>query len=499
MNFRLDISAKPLDSLLSTGDHLDPVKVEQFMRGYQKITEKIDGLKITAFRNENPYGRFSNNWVIAYKNFVLYENEFETGRSLGLSFYQFQHVMVAFKQLHYSGAGQMVPPNTELFLEFAADKSTLMQKYTNSGIFLLGWAASKGEIVGGYLQTSPGTMMTDTNWLTKMPGWPTSIKTPPVLFQGHPQVAPRVGIADDRSYWLTHEFLQLYEQFKADILSMPSCIGPRIEGGVGTLENNGHTFYKIQQPEQNNKAARQALRAQHKYADPEKETAYWDTINKLLDDNLQLDPTQSIPDQLDTLKGVVVSLAKQNLVHHLFKSKEDTYNDLYVTGRLRVLRSRKENQNGLVVGRFQALTAAHTDIIKRAAARHHIVWVAVVNGVRTSQDNQLNPLTFERRKELIEALGLPNVRVLSVPTGSVRNIIASIPSGVTQLYCGTDRFQQYQLAVKNMNVEVVEIPRTTPISGTQLRSAIRSDNKTEFELLVDPQLYSYYEKLKAWM
>lgn len=496
MNFRLDISAKTLDSLLSTGDHLDPIKVEQFMRSYQCVTEKIDGLKITAWRNDKPFGRFSDNWVIAYKNYVLYENEF-VDRRLDLEFYQFQHVMVAMRLVH-TNVGQQIPPNTELFLEFAADKSTLMQKYTSKGIFLIGCAESAGEVVGGYLQTTPRTIMNNTRWLTRMPGWPSVIETPPVLFQGHPQATPRISIMDERSHYHSHEYIQLYENWKQQILDMPSCIGPRIEGGVGTL---GDTYYKIQQSEQNNKVARQALRTEHQ-GTPEQEQVYWESINKLLD-TLDLNLSGSIEDQLWELKTRIYQFDKtsssSDRIEHPKKTLNQIYNDVYVTGRLRILRAQKENQNALIVGRFQPLTAVHADIIRKAATKHHIVWVAVVVGRHSSRARDLNPLDYYERKELIEALGLPNVRVIQVPTGSVRNIISSIPSGITALYCGTDRVQQYQLAVQNMNVEVVEVPRIKPISGTQLRAALRADDKQVFESLVDPKLYSYYEKLKDWM
>ncbi len=464
------------------------------------IFEKIDGLKITAWRNKNPYGRFEDNWVIAYKNFIIFEEEF-IPHTEPIQYDQFKIVLDRFRALHEKSNDSFIIPGTEFFLEFACDKATLMQTYNGPALFLLGWAASDGETIGGYLQTKPDGFQNVTHQyqLVNDPRWNADILVPPQIFHGIPD-----SIFDGNTAPVFHTPLARYEAFKQHILRIPSCIGPRIEGGIGWTINGA---YKILQPEQTDKAARTALRNKHRHADPEKETAYWAAINNFIDNfvkpidkplAVKLRIYRSWYDHTGIAHGTLAPLFAL-IVKAANKPRSDIINDIYITTRLRLLKELPENQNGLIVGRFQTLTRAHTDMIRMAAAKHHIVWVAVVNGAVTSKDNQLNPLNFPIRKRLIEALGLPNVRVIEVPTGSVRNIISSIPSGITALYCGTDRMQQYQLAVKHMNVQVIEIPRVSPISGTQLRAAIRENNKQAYTELTDPALAGYYEEIKKWL
>jgi len=463
-DFRIDLSIKQLDDVLSTKGKLDPEKVRAFLFESHEFVEKIDGVKITLWRNDKPYSSdYRENWTVAYKNSILYPEEFQ-----GISDEQavedqgyLQHAMI-FNHLERNHSEE-IPRNREFFVEFALHKHTLMRKYQRKQMFLLGQADSHGQEIGGYLQTNPGPMID---------GPDLGLSGPVVLLN----TLPYQQIADP---------VQTYEELKEFILSKDSSLGGPIEGVV--LNYNGSLF-KIQQQDQTDKQARQVLRDSYR-GEPEVEVHYWEQVHSLVD---HFSPTGTIQDKLVALRSFVdrldlPTITKRDACH--------VWNDIYTTGRLRLIRELPENQNGLLLGRFQPLTSAHAEIIRSAAAKHSILFVAVVNGTKTSKDKATNPFNYNLRKRLIEALGVENLVVIETPTGNIRSILNRIPAGISTVYCGTDRVESYQQAA-GTDIKVEEIPRTNNVSGTSLRYAIKHNDKQTFEQLSDPSTHGFYEVLK---
>jgi len=68
----LDISILNADKATTTDK-----KLQEFLSKDFKVTEKFDGTKLTLWRNnENWNEDYTKNWVVSFKNQILYKEEF---------------------------------------------------------------------------------------------------------------------------------------------------------------------------------------------------------------------------------------------------------------------------------------------------------------------------------------------------------------------------------------------------------------------------------------
>ena len=66
----LDISIENADKIKNK---------EAFLNDFYRVEEKFDGTKLTIFRNDRDWvDDYEENWVIAFKNQILYGGEFES-------------------------------------------------------------------------------------------------------------------------------------------------------------------------------------------------------------------------------------------------------------------------------------------------------------------------------------------------------------------------------------------------------------------------------------
>lgn len=425
------------------------------------ITEKVDGIKITLFRNDKPFSTdYRDNWIVAYKNKILYPYEFDASDlKYDFSFRQYSHIFEHLKQHH----NDSIPPNTEFFTEFSMNKPTTLSHKFKKLLFNIRIAKSRGEVVGGYLQTFQESIL-------------------PL------HLGDKIGLARPYHVRLTlHEDIT-FEQIKFQVEKLPSKIASFAEGVV--LEH-GDLLFKISNLLQHDKTYRRTVKDKFRNPDPMIELAYWDGVYEYAAKAIGTGTTMQ--DKLEHAKLFVNSLSDTDSI---FTCRDGmrwvTEDNIYIKAREMVLKSLPENKNGLFLGRFQPLSKAHAGIIEEASKKHHKLFVAIVDAKKLNKDN---PFSYEYRKSLIDSLGIPNVVVIPAKTGNIRALLNKIPCGIETVYAGSDRLFSYSEQLKGFDVECVEIPRTT-VSATSIRQTLVENNKEQFEQLTVNKLHSKFEEMK---
>jgi len=278
----LDISILNADKV-ATNDS----KKQTFLSDTYKVEEKFDGTKLTLWRNDKDWDEdYEKNWVIAFKNQILYGVEFETvdrkktkKHSVGVSQYAFIHDHM--KTVHKDT--KSFPKNTEVFVEFIQNKLTTTRDYENKhGLYIIAHSSASGEIEGGMLKTKAKGFFQDK---VEQYSKDLNLNLPPVVFEGTLDSIPNItkGIKNDKlkMVWDKNksDYTQNpYETVKASFLEFESVLGGKTEGVV--LHSKDGMIYKFVQSDQYDGDTRFAKKNQYQ-ASPEIEKKYWEEITIL--------------------------------------------------------------------------------------------------------------------------------------------------------------------------------------------------------------------------
>jgi hypothetical protein len=290
LNFTVQLLLESKDMLDISIENADKVKnKEKFLNNTYKVEEKFDGVKLTIWRNNEEWSDdYEKNWVVAFKNQVLYGSEFESvdrnktkKHSVGISQYAFVHDHL--KSIHKNT--KSIPKNTEIFCEFIQNKLTTTRDYKNKhGMYIIAYSPATGEVDGGMLKTKPtGFFQDDIENYAKI----LKLNLPPVVFQGKLDSVSNIskGILNDKlkNAWENNKEdyeSNPYESVKKTFLEFESELGGKTEGVVLHTIEDGKIF-KFVQDDQYNKDVRFAKKVKYQSNDPAVESDYWDTINKL--------------------------------------------------------------------------------------------------------------------------------------------------------------------------------------------------------------------------
>jgi citrate lyase synthetase len=92
----------------------------------------------------------------------------------------------------------------------------------------------------------------------------------------------------------------------------------------------------------------------------------------------------------------------------------------------------------------------------------------------------------------------PNITIIEVPTGNIQNIAKLLPWQITQLYCGTDRVNDYRPVAEKQHIKIIEIKRTDDdISATKVVQAIKDNDFEVFKSMTPKQVWGMFEELKG--
>lgn len=319
----LDISILNADKLK---DH------KEFLNDTYIVTEKFDGTKLSIWRNDVEWDEdYTKNWVIAFKNQILYSQEFETTdrektkkHSVGISQYAFVHDH--FKDIHKNT--KSFPKNTEIFVEFIQNKLTTTRDYENKhNLYIIASSPASGEITGGMLKTKPSGFFQD-----KLDTYSKLLKLNmlPVVFEGSFKSISTFesGIKNDKLHNSFNQFKSdfdenPYQTVKKIFLDFESELGGKTEGVV--LQTASGKIYKFVQDDQYDKDLRFSKKLKYQ-ASPEIEKQYWDTIKEVVGETLKTMDYNfdelSYQDILKTFSNTINNM-DENKLEERFKFKFD--------------------------------------------------------------------------------------------------------------------------------------------------------------------------------
>lgn len=278
----LDISIQNADKV-ATND----TKIKAFLSDDYKVEEKFDGTKLTLWRNDEDWNPdYQKNWVIAFKNQILYGGEFEyvdrdkvKKHSVGISQYAFIHDHM--KKIHKDT--KSFPKNTEIFIEFIQNKLTTTRDYENKhGLYIIAHSPASGEIEGGMLKTkATGFFQDKVEQYSKM----LELNLPPVVFEGKLDSVSNItsGILNDKLKKAWNKNKDSYDEnpyqtVKQTFLEFESVLGGKTEGVV--LHSKSGKIYKFLQDDQHDKDVRFAKKMRYQ-ANQDVEKEYWTKIKEM--------------------------------------------------------------------------------------------------------------------------------------------------------------------------------------------------------------------------
>lgn len=156
----------------------------------------------------------------------------------------------------------------------------------------------------------------------------------------------------------------------------------------------------------------------------------------------------------------------------------------------------------VVVGRFQPNTLGHEKLFAKAKGK---LVIAVVN---TDKKTEKSPLPFSLQKKLLQKAA-PGAEIIQIKTGFIGEFIDPLRKKGLEpsvLFAGADRENTYKSQVErykeqlNLSIKVQVIKRTgKDISATQVREAIKKDDKKTFEKLTDKAIHGFYDEIKKYI
>lgn len=484
---RIDTSILNIDKYLTSDRRKD-----EFLYSPCTITQKTDGIKTTIIRVSKT-GDCLKDFVVAYKNNIIYPSEFEYAglQKIKLNSINTSQFRILFEHLKKYDLSQ-IPTGIEFFVEFALKKPTLSSNYTKHGFVLLACSKVSYSIKGGKLRTSGGSF--DTSNIEKYAKI-FRFNTPKVVFEGTLALFER-GIKDKQ---LLAEYNKIKNSLKLEniddyiskitalFLTLDSPFGGKEEGVVVTFDN---LVLKIQQPYQTDEVERQKIKMKYKFDDPEKESNYWKQIRAV-----SLELLNQVPQANDKrINGVLEILGrklkylKHNITHDK-KSDLQVLDDIQTYTKDLIIRKMQGNNGALFLGKFRILTQAHYNIIKYGIDNYDTMTVCLVSSKDTKHLDEL------RLRMLKECFG-NKIEIIQHSSGYIIGIINKAKNNINAVLCGTDRYADYCRQLQNNpDINVVEVPRTDEdISATKIIENL--GNRTYFCMKTPAKIHKMYEEIK---
>jgi len=465
-------------------------KISEFLSTKFKVTPKYDGVKLTLWRNAEPFNEdYNQNWVVAYKNQVLHPEEFRgldrqkiENESIGISQYAIVHDFLAEKHRTLID----IPIEHEFFIEFIMRKPTVTRDYEKfHSLIQLRCSPAKGITEGGMLYTSPSHEYVDID---------IGLKTPTTIFEGylnsHDAIAAGICNPFLMESFRKHEDEldfsqpeQAFQVIKQIFLDVPSEFGGIEEGVVLTSDEKS---FKLIQEDQHDSEVRKSKKNRWR-GTVDEEVVYWEAVNELADqirDNSNGDLAKRLGEarEYTNTQGIIP--------WHPKKTKFQIQDDIFLSAKTRILNSLEENRNALFLGKVRCLTKAHANAIREGLQNHRSVTVALTTGKETK-------IPFSLRKEMIEA-EFPMVEVIEVSSGNLLSAIRKCKKPITAVIAGSDRADGYRDQLKGTPVGVLEVVRNSAAENNISASKALS-SKEFFEEMTPASIHRFYDELNQYL
>ena len=452
-----------------------------------KVTEKFDGVKCTLYRNTKPFdpNDCASNWVISYKSNIISPFEFDGienfeqvhNESIGTS--QWSLVYRHLQRAHQFC--KTIPCDTEFFVEFVMKKPTLTRDYETTGsMFLLGYATNVHPIINQFRFTSPNKLF-ETARLDEF-AMKLNLQRPPILHEG--------SIGDIANFMTRFDKLR-------------SCLGGIAEGIV--IETKAGERFKLVVADQYDKMVRTEKKDRWRL-EALAETEYWANIKRKAEFRVRETITNCI-DSFKWLSHISKSCYGFTVdIENACKTTLQIQDDLFLTCKIALEREvailnsegNRIDSLGVFVMAGKPIHQGHWAIIKKAARECEGIVVFVSTGDRDgiSGDKMLRVWEF-----LLPHLPA-NVMVRFCASPFIeaqRNLevwIEKLGSKAVTVYCGdeTERWSLAGCAVQTSSRALI------PISGTELRNALKIGDRAKFvnglpEVLSSTERDLYWELL----
>ena len=442
----------------------------------------VHNTKLSLVRNSEPYNTdYRKNWIVSYKNNIIYSTEFdgiENGEgSIGTSQYKIVHDHL--KKVHPNTKG--ISENTEFFIEYLMAKPTLTRDYTTkNGMVLLAYSPTSIQVQHGMIKTQPeGFHTEDREQYAQMLG----MKVPKVVYTGVlKDISPSKGTPTE-----------VLADIKRRLLNVESEFGGKTEGVV--IEMPDGTLYKFLQDDQHDKETRMANKMKYKSDSFDDENAYWQSIRKIAIPLANKLPKDNLKSSLQLLSKVIYS--KDNQIKHSKKKGIQIKDDLFLTTKMILIKGLEGNNGAIFIGRFSPPTKAHMQIVENAYKRYDTV---TLNIVKSGKNDPSNPFPIDLQMQMWQTV-FPNLEIQISQTGNIITIINKADNNINAVLAGTDRKDGYEKQLARMpDVTVDEIQRTDEdISASKVRQALKDDDVQTFKQMMHPKTYQFYDELKQYV
>lgn len=501
----LDISIPNADKVFANKEH------EMFQSEYT-IEEKMDGVKLTIFRNDKPYDAkdFTNNWIVAYKNNILHAGEFKSvtpkkAKEHGIGVSQYKLVFDHLKKVHK--AAKEIPTNTEFFIEFLMKKPTLTRDYEhNHGMILIGYAHNaKIDSKNDFRLYTKETKLNQK--LNQHYADILKLDLPSKMFEGSLQtfddfkrgaINPNLIKAINKhkkeivEAYQRENWKHAYEVIKDLFLTIPSAYGGRIEGIVMRNKSTGK-MYKMLQSDQHDKEARQLIKQRYNM-DKDEQNAYYNELRSIADDILKVVDTSD--SHHDVMVQISQAVHKRKLPKDLHTKKNDHQikEDLHLTVKTKY----EKMLHGWagVVGKFRIITKEHVNMIEYALKKYKGATVMIVMGNRERQ-------LAEENKKILDTIfkGKP-VETFIASTGNIVSLERKTRNPIVAYVCGPDRKSDYMKQLESANseaiVDVYDSGRREEVSASNAELFIRRGDTQQVKKIVHPVAYENIDKWKRF-
>ena len=158
--------------------------------------------------------------------------------------------------------------------------------------------------------------------------------------------------------------------------------------------------------------------------------------------------------------------------------------------------------HGIFIGRFQPVTKAHEDIIKKIGRENNISTIFIIKGKESSKDKELNPFDIDIQKQMLESIKPDNVKIKVLPTAFFVDEINTYFDDHFRLYAGSDRIKSYNRFKGYMDegksLDTKEIKRIdADISASKVRDALKVGDEITFKKMVPIKIHNMYSTLKG--
>lgn len=482
---------------------------ESFFEKNFTIEEKLDGTKLTLYRNDEDYDpkNFKDNWVVAYKNSILHFDEFDATplkRTLkqgsGISQYKivFEHLRKHHKEY------ESIPKNTEFFIEFLMSKNTLTRDYVNK----------HRMIIIGYTHNAKVDTHNDFRFYTKESKLNQKenehyadllkIDLPMPIFKGkmdsfdnlkdgveHSHLKTLINQRRDKLSSLYEEknWEELYKEIKEMFLDIPSFYGGKMEGVV-MKDSADNKLYKFLQADQHDKETRDKIKQKTRMS-KEEENAYYNEIKEIAKEIIEDIGVKDSFSEMMRAASSKVNSYKFPKKMHTKKNDHQVREDLHTT--LKMVYEKTKNGWAGVIGKFRIVTKEHVKMIEYALDKYKGATVMIVSGKR---NDGLIDENIRILKKIFE--GKP-VQFFAAPTGNAVTLERRSRNPIVAYVCGPDREKDYQSQLDNGNydsiVDVYDAGQRGMVSATNAEKALRANNKATLRKIIHPVAY---EHLDSW-